>query len=114
MPIIFQPSLAAKQSSDLLQPWPITWRSVATTRCGVSRQLPAHLSPLPLHNEYIFITNRCHFVVGPKAKAKESQEFRFGQIVDKFQGAPGRQIIKVEEERELWRQGRRTFCKVMK
>lgn len=27
--------------------------------------------------------------------AKESQEFRFGQIVDKFQGAPGRQIIKV-------------------
>lgn len=27
--------------------------------------------------------------------AEESQEFRFGQIVDKFQGAPRRQIIKV-------------------
>lgn len=117
MPIIFQPSStkASQRSAAALAHYVGV---SGNNRCYVSRQLPAHLSPAPtpLHNEYIFITNRCHFVVGPKAMAKESQEFRFGQIVDKFQGAPGRQIIKVwmGGSRVQERRGRRTFCKVMK
>lgn len=92
MPIIFQPSSSKEEQRSAAVLAHYVGVS-GNSRCCVSRLICP--PPLPLHNEYIFITNRCHFVVGPKAMAKESQEFRFGQIVDKFQGAPARQIIKV-------------------
>lgn len=115
MPIIFQPS---STSSDLLQPWPITWGGRTFHRCCWLICTPPCPPPPPDNRTTsIFITNRCHFVVlGQKAKVKESQEFRFGPNCWQISRRTWKTNYQSEQRgrKERGERERGTFCKVMK